>query len=180
MGVGLTLVRAVVELHGGTVAASSAGLGTGSEFIVRLPLSREQSAEASSAPRAGRTSAERIVIVEDLPDNLRMLEVLLTLQGYQVQTAVDGIAGLEMIAREHPDVAIVDLGLPGIDGFEVARRLRRSSDNDDIYLVALTGYGQTRDREAVFAAGFDEHLVKPLQPQDLSRALCNRRPNPKS
>ncbi|MCA9124054.1 MAG: PAS domain-containing protein [Planctomycetaceae bacterium] len=191
MGVGLTLVRSLVEMHGGTVWARSEGEQQGSEFVVRLPISykrQDSAAEGSITPpdsendqkpgnnaSAGRTAPVRVLLVEDNADAREMLRTLLELDGYQVQVAENGKVGLEMLLQSRPDVALVDIGLPEVDGYEVARRVRKSLDNGDVYLVALTGYGQHKDRAAVFAAGFDEHLVKPVDLRALARILSRPR-----
>ncbi|MHB8954747.1 MAG: chemotaxis protein CheB [Pirellulaceae bacterium] len=172
MGVGLTLVQKLVELHGGTVAAYSAGSGTGSEFVVRLPAC----AEAETADRVHEDLPSlvcigRILVVEDNTDSREMLKSLLELSGYQVEAAEDGRKGLEILQKETFDIALVDIGLPGMDGYQVAEKIRRDPRHAEILLVALTGYGRTADREAVKAAGFDEHLVKPLDHHKLTSVL---------
>lgn len=173
MGVGLTLVKTIVELHGGMVAAASAGPGHGSEFTVTLPLlhSREivtppQPAHASSASRL-----LHIAVVEDNSDSRTTLESLLRLEGHTVEAAEDGLRGLEIIQRSRPDVALIDIGLPGLDGFELARRVRSDAASSNLYLIALTGYGMPADREKAIASGFDSHLVKPLNLQELTKLL---------
>jgi two-component system CheB/CheR fusion protein len=174
MGVGLTLVRKLVDLHGGTVVARSKGLGCGSEFEVRLPLrsvdepvsSGGQDARPPHAPQA----VERIVLVEDQDDNRKMLASLLEMYGFHVDAAASGAEGVAVITSERPDAAIIDIGLPEIDGYEVARRVREAL-GEDITLVALTGYGQSQDVEKARAAGFDHHLVKPLQVDRLAAVL---------
>jgi len=175
IGVGLTLVRYLVELHGGTVTAHSDGPGQGSRFTVRLPLTTAPRPDPSleSAPDQA-AKVRRIAIIEDNSDSRDMLYSLLRMDGYDVVAARDGLEGLELVLKHQPDVALVDIGLPGIDGFEVARRVRASLGNQ-ILLIALTGYGREEDRRAVLAAGFNEHLVKPLDPDDLVKILCARR-----
>lgn len=174
MGIGLTMVQEIVQLHGGCVSVSSAGAGTGSEFEVRLPLTKKPLLVTQAAPATKDTNL-RVLIVEDNADSRELLQSLLTLDGYLVSTMPDGIAGYEAIEKERPDVALIDVGLPGIDGYEVARRVRRQLADRNIKLVALTGYGRAEDRAAVAAAGFDEHLVKPVDPADLARVLCKAR-----
>ena len=173
MGVGLTLVRTLVHLHGGRVTAHSDGVDQGSEFVVRLPLSTK-APPASDAPSPGRSNSgdTRIVIVEDNADSRGMLEALLRLDGYQVAVAEDGKQGLELILHQRPDIALVDIGLPGLDGYQVARRVREEIKGTDMRLIALTGYGQAEDRKAVKDAGFDAHLVKPLKPEELAQLLA--------
>ncbi len=171
MGIGLTLVRSLVEMHGGSVTASSDGRGRGSEFVVRLPRctsSREQNDEVRPTTHHSIT---KIVIVEDNADARSMLQMLLELDGYQVVAVENGQEGIDEILDGRPDLALVDIGLPVIDGYEVARRVRQSPTGQDILLVAITGFGQADDRRRVKRAGFDEHLVKPISPDDLSRVL---------
>jgi len=178
MGVGLTLVRNLVELHGGTVVAHSEGLGRGSEFEVRLPLAdpAERESDAASRSATGTNDAvrvERVVIIEDQEDNRNMLTSLLELEGVEVHAAATGIEGLELIDRVRPDAAIIDIGLPEMDGYEVARRIRASDNScSQIKLIALTGYGQPQDVKRTQDAGFDHHLVKPLQPDRLAQVLA--------
>ncbi len=173
MGIGLTLVQSIVRLHGGQVTVRSDGPGTGSEFEVRLPITDRRPAD-DVADESVTDADTRVVLVEDNADSREMLESLLKMDGYEVTTAQDGQQGYETIIKQQPDVALVDLGLPGIDGYEVARRVRVELAGRRIRLIALTGYGRSVDRDAVFAAGFDEHLVKPVDPDDLVRIL--RRP----
>ncbi|MFK7821101.1 MAG: chemotaxis protein CheB [Planctomycetaceae bacterium] len=173
MGVGLTLVKSVIDLHGGSVEAHSDGLGRGSRFVVRLPLIKKP-VESLEAPAPEPTEITNVVIVEDMDDAREMLQLLLQGQGYEVSSAGDGRSGLDLIRQARPDVAFVDIGLPGLDGYEVAKQLRSDSAYDSVRLVALTGYGRPSDRLAVADAGFDDHLVKPLKPEDLNRSL---RPN---
>ncbi len=171
IGVGLTLVRALVSMHGGTVTAQSEGLGRGSEFLVSLPLTSKPLAKSPEQPAAPVTAATRIVLVEDNADTRDMLQAILELDGFQVEVAADGQQGLDAILAQRPDVALVDIGLPELDGYEVARRVRKQLSKSDVRLVALTGYGQAKDRQAVMEAGFDEHIVKPINPARLSRML---------
>lgn len=173
MGVGLSLVRSIVELHGGRSSVHSDGPGHGSEFSVRLPLTNKRPESARSEPPPFRTKAIKILIVEDNPDSREMLRQLLSLEGHTVLTASDGNAGVKQSLEGCPDVALIDIGLPGMDGYEVARRIRAHPDSQTICLVALTGYGQETDRQAAKQAGFDAHLVKPLQLQDFHRLLAS-------
>lgn len=171
MGVGLTLVKTIVELHGGNVTACSEGLGKGSEFIVRLPIDSAISDELPTTLSDAAHRPLRIVIVEDNADSRAMLESLLCLQGHSVNAASDGLQGVDLIQRSRPDVALVDIGLPQLDGFEVARKLRSDPANSVVYLVALTGYGMPSDREKALSVGFNSHLVKPLNIRELSKLL---------
>jgi two-component system CheB/CheR fusion protein len=179
LGVGLTLVRALVEMHGGTVNARSDGDGAGSEFTVRLPLTA-LSAEAQmpddaalSAPPPGTT----VVVVEDYADSRDVLCAMLSGAGLVCHGAPDGPAALRLVDEVSPDILILDVGLPGMDGLEVARRIRANPRHNGIRLIALTGYGQAGDREATRRAGFDHHLVKPVQPAELLRALAEVQPS---
>ncbi len=176
LGIGLTLVRMLVEMHGGTVTAASAGPGRGSEFRVRLPLlAAPPKTPVPAVPVAASTVVSKVLIVEDNADVRSMLHLLLELEGHDVQEAADGRQGLETLVREAFDVAVIDIGLPGIDGYELARRVRSSCGPRCPRLVALTGYGRASDRAAVRAAGFDDHLVKPCNPAELLRVLAERR-----
>lgn len=167
LGVGLTLVRGLVERHGGRVQASSAGAGQGSEFTVHLPISLQPNTAPALEEEKDKMSnpsqaALRVAIVEDNDDSRMMLCELLELSGFQCHSAADGKQGLELIGELLPDVALVDIGLPGLDGLEVAKQLRQDRRHDQLLLIALTGYGQREDREAARRAGFDTHLVKPV------------------
>jgi PAS domain S-box-containing protein len=177
MGLGLHLVRKLVDFHSGRVTGLSEGVGKGSEFVVELPLSSRRMAEdrprrQPSRPAAPRPKVKRIVVVEDIEDARKMLVALLEADNYHVLSAADGEAGLQMILRERPDLAIVDIGLPKLDGYEVARRVRQELSSADLRLVALTGYGQDSDHEMVMQAGFDTHLVKPLNHTRLEKILA--------
>jgi CheY-like chemotaxis protein len=171
MGIGLTLVRLLVELHGGKVAATSAGLGRGSEFIVTLPLAVDAEVAAADSSGVGLQASQRhILLVEDSADNREMLQELLELDGHRVDVALDGLEAVKQGLALKPDVAIIDIGLPGIDGYEVAHRLRAGLGNR-IVLVALTGYGRPEDRAKATEAGFNVHLIKPVGLPELEAAL---------
>ncbi|MGD0526488.1 MAG: CheR family methyltransferase, partial [Polyangiaceae bacterium] len=172
LGVGLTLVRSLVGLHGGTVTASSEGTGKGSQFVVRLPLASSAAPGSVRKPaRALPARGAKIVIVEDNEDSRIMLTAYLEANGFQCHAAGDGPSGLALIQEARPEVAIVDVGLPGMNGLELARRVRGDGGNDGLYLLALTGYGQADDRQAARDAGFDDHLVKPVDLERLVRCL---------
>jgi len=172
MGVGLTLVKTIVELHGGTVQARSDGHDCGSEFTVMIPLlPKANIARIEKSPPVKTTRRFRIVIVEDNADSRAMLQALLQLDGHEVRTAPDGLHGIDVVAGWKPDVALIDIGLPGLDGFEIARRIRSSEMSPMPFLIALTGYGFSSDREKALAAGFDAHLVKPLKLTALTELL---------
>jgi two-component system, sensor histidine kinase len=179
LGLGLPLVRSLVELHGGTVEASSAGRGRGSEFVVRLPLHPLGAAAAAAAPMEKPSEIRsieeparlRILVVEDNHDGRESLRDLLELWGHEVETAANGPDGVEAALNSLPDVALIDIGLPGLDGNEVAQRIRAALDGDAMVLVAMTGYGQPEDRRRALQAGFDAYLVKPVDPEELARTL---------
>ncbi len=165
LGVGLTIVRSLVELHGGVVIAQSEGLGRGSEFVVTLDVMAEGTSalerETKRAPVVSTDRSLEMVVIDDNRDILESLAELLADVGYRVHTAEDGIAGVQLILSVRPSVALIDIGLPGLDGYQVAERVR-AAGGDPIFLVALTGYGQPEDRQRALAAGFDGHLTKPI------------------
>ncbi|CAN5920503.1 hypothetical protein BH11MYX4_BH11MYX4_13340 [soil metagenome] len=180
LGVGLTLVRSLVAMHGGTVTARSRGEGQGSEFTVAVPLAvapvdeEEPARSQDHVRRVGQRyvpEGRRVAIVEDNADAREMLCELLTRVGFECQTADRGDAGLTLVREMRPDMALVDLGLPGIDGLELARQVRSDPTLANVYLVALTGYGQATDRLTALNAGFDEHVVKPVRSDELIRIL---------
>jgi signal transduction histidine kinase/DNA-binding response OmpR family regulator len=171
LGLGLTLVRRLTEMHGGRVEAHSAGPGQGSEFIVRLPMAdaseelsseEHRSVELDGEPVAARGPRRRILIVDDNRDSAESLAMLLRVRGHEVRTAYDGRKSLGVAEEYRPDVVILDIGLPGLDGYTVARALRAQAAFRDALLVALTGYGAEEDRRACYRSGFDAHLVKPV------------------
>ncbi|WKB54307.1 ATP-binding protein [Eleftheria terrae] len=169
LGIGLTLVRRIVELHGGSVTADSAGPNLGSRFTVRLQ--RAIAPPAVAALSAETTAgARQVVVVEDNEDARNAIENLLTLAGHRVTVAQDGLSGLQTVMDCEPDLALVDIGLPGLNGYEVAQRLRAAGRSTR--LVALSGYGQPQDIERALAAGFDAHLVKPIDLRELQRFLA--------
>ncbi len=170
LGIGLTLVKTLVELHGGTVEAHSEGAGKGSAFIVRLPASSVPvSVHPESRPVQAR--ARNIVLVEDHDDSRELLKALLETKGYSVAEAADGHAALEAIRARTPDVALVDIGLPGMDGYELARIIRQDPALKDVVLVALTGYGRDADVRRAKETGFNHHLTKPVRPDVLDGLL---------
>jgi signal transduction histidine kinase/DNA-binding response OmpR family regulator len=176
MGLGLAIVRSLVALHGGSVTARSGGQGAGSEFIIRLP--KMQAGSIATAPddspsytRDRRTLGVRVLVVDDNRDAALMLADALAAAGHTTETAHDGPMALDASVRFKPDVALLDIGLPVMDGFELARQFRARPDAKDLKLVAITGYGQDHDRRRSAAAGFDAHLVKPVDIDHLSRLI---------
>lgn len=185
LGVELALVKEVVQLHGGSVHAASPGVGKGSEFIVRLPTLAESSPRPDPAHVIG-TEREllRILVVDDLRDTADSLAMLLRLRGNDVRAAYDGLEAIRIASDFKPEVVVLDIGLPGIDGYETARRMRREPWADSAILIAVTGWGQEQDRIDAAAAGFDHHFVKPVRPAELAncwqRALRRRGLTPPS
>ncbi|HYX73455.1 MAG TPA: response regulator [Steroidobacteraceae bacterium] len=177
LGIGLALVRRLVEMHGGSVSALSAGAGAGSEFVIRLPLLLDEVVRAHDESRALErdtlTPPRRILLADDNPDALESLATVLRLRGHEVYSARNGAAALETAALYMPEVALLDIGMPFVDGYEVARRIRSQEWGRAITLVALTGWGQESDRRRSEEAGFDAHLVKPLDLDKLAAVLAH-------
>jgi CheY-like chemotaxis protein len=172
LGIGLTIVQRLAEMHGGAVSASSAGPGKGARFTVRLPLaSVPAAAQAQPAPVAPG-ARRRVLVIEDNDDIRESLRLLLELCGHDAETAADGTSGLRSLLAAPPDVALIDIGLPGLNGYDVARALRARLPHERVRLVAVTGYGQDVDRERALAAGFDGHLLKPITLETLERELA--------
>jgi len=184
LGIGLTLVKNLVEMHNGTVEALSAGLGKGSEFVVRLPISAlrvEPDPDLETGPQADESpspSGFRLLVVDDNQDAADSLAMLLRLQGHEVRVAHSGMAALEMTKGYKPGAVFLDIGMPGMDGYEVARRLRQQPGLENVVLAALTGWGQHEDRRRTADAGFDHHLVKPPEPKAVEGILAEL-PTPK-
>jgi len=173
LGIGLTLVQRLVEMHGGRVEAMSEGLGKGSEFVVRLPLVVEasQPQEPGGAAEHSARSPLRILVVDDNRDGADSLSGFLTMMGDDTRTAYDGQAGVDAVEEFRPDVILLDIGLPKLNGYEACRRIRMQAGGENIVLIAVTGWGQEEDRRRSHVAGFDHHLVKPVDPQALIELL---------
>lgn len=174
LGLGLALVRKLAVLHGGSVEAHSEGIGRGSEFTVSLPLRWQQPAIARSGPMADLTPAptgKRVLLVEDHEDAAELLTLLLRRWGFDVSVAGDGERGLQLAKLLEPDVILLDIGLPKLSGYEVARRLRADATFESTLLLAVSGYGAPEDKERSEEAGFDGHVVKPVDPAELRRLL---------
>jgi signal transduction histidine kinase len=181
LGIGLTIVRTVVELHGGTATVRSEGPGRGSEFVVRLPLGRRAGTSAPLLRTALLDESAirplRILVIEDNADNRDALRTFLRLDGHRVEVAGDGVSGVEMARAVRPEVALIDIGLPGLDGYEVGRRIRDDLGTS-VMLCAITGYGRPEDVRRATDAGFDTHLVKPVSPDALRDILATRAGRP--
>ena len=173
LGIGLTLVKNLVEMHGGTVVARSGGRGTGSEFEVRLPAVSAPTGETMPAAGSAPARALHVVLIEDDADTRETLRRVLELDGHDVQAAADGEEGVATALASRPEVVIVDIGLPRLDGYQVARRIRAALGAAPL-LIAVTGYGRAEDRRLSREAGFDVHLVKPVAPEQLTAALHSR------
>ena len=175
IGLGLTLAKRLVELHGGTIEASSAGASLGSEFVVRLPLMAGTEASASRAPARKRSrvaiTPRRVLIVDDNADSAESLRLVLVADGHTVETAADGTSALTAAARFKPEVVLLDIALPDMDGYRVAEGLRKAPKGETTLIIAVTGYAGDESVRRSREAGIDEHLVKPLDPDRLTAIL---------
>jgi two-component system CheB/CheR fusion protein len=176
LGLGLTLARRLTELHGGSIEARSPGLGQGSKFIVRLPVTLHprlaDDAQSLPEPGGGERTSRRILIVDDSVDAAESSAMLLQLNGHKIQVAFDGPSALEAARTFNPEIILLDIGLPGLNGFEVARHLRQSPGGTHALIVALSGYGRAEDRQHSLDAGFDQHLVKPVDLEQLDAVIA--------
>jgi CheY-like chemotaxis protein len=177
LGIGLALVRQLVQLHEGKVEAHSSGLGRGSEFDVRLPVLADQAVrrELPQPPDASKlpepAPARRVLVVDDNQDSARSLAQLLKLSGHESRVAYDGAEAIDAAEQFRPQVVLLDIGLPKVNGFDVCRHIRQQEWGREALLVALTGWGQTEDRQKTQKAGFDQHLVKPIDFTELTKLL---------
>jgi CheY-like chemotaxis protein len=178
LGIGLSLVKGLVELHGGTVAAHSAGPGKGSEFVVTLPYTppRQPESGATQSPEPANATRRRILVVDDNKDAADSLGMLLGLDGHEVRVAYAGRAALEMAHAFKPQIAILDLGLPDLSGYDVARLLRQDPALGTVELIALTGWGQEEHKRRALEAGFDHHVTKPVDLELLATLLATPKP----
>jgi CheY-like chemotaxis protein len=176
LGIGLTLVKNLVELHDGTIEVHSAGAGQGSEFLVRLPVLAEAPKPTTPEPAASEpkeTPSRRILVVDDNEDSAESLTILLSLAGHKTHSAYDGLEAIEAAERFRPDIILLDIGLPKLNGYEVAHKIREKPWGQAIVLVALTGWGQEEDRLRSREAGFNCHLTKPVDHDTLSKLLTS-------
>jgi CheY-like chemotaxis protein len=173
LGIGLSLVRTLVDLHGGTVTAKSAGIGSGSEFTVRLPalLDSENPPSNEPAPVPTKGESKRVLVVDDNEDAAASLAMLLEMEGHATQVAENGLRAIQLLGEFYPDAVVLDIGLPGMDGYEVARNIRKTRSGQKLLLVALTGWGLEQDKSEARLAGFDVHFTKPVDVQRLLDAL---------
>jgi CheY-like chemotaxis protein len=174
LGIGLPLARRLTEMHGGTLTAFSAGPGRGSEFVVQLPIVAQSGAEAAPAKAEPvPIPRQRVLIVEDNPDTASMMDLMLQEWGQQTRVAHDGTSALEIANDFQPEVVLLDVGLPNLHGYEVARRLRQQSWAQKTFVVAITGWGLEHDRQSQ-AAGIDVRMLKPVDPEVLRKLLASR------
>jgi CheY-like chemotaxis protein len=182
LGIGLTIVKQLVAMHGGTVAVRSAGLRLGSEFTVSLPLDRAAPQESTPVAAAATKPLDgrHILVVDDNKDSALSLSMLLELEGHQTFVVHDGLEAIDAAERHRPDLVLLDIGLPRMNGHEVCRRLRERPWGRDLIVVALTGWGQSEDRRKSQDAGFDGHLVKPVRYETLAELLGSLKPPERS
>jgi len=178
LGIGLTLAKSLTELHGGQIEAHSAGLGCGSEFVVRLPVALAETASpaddaSGSRPETGERH-RRILVVDDNEDEVTTLAAMLRLMGNDIRTASDGLEALDVASDFRPEIVLLDIGMPRLNGYDTARRIRQQPWADRLCLIAVTGWGQESDRRQAREAGFDHHLVKPADPAELERLIRSR------
>jgi len=175
LGIGLTIVKNLVEMHGGSVTVSSEGLNQGCEFLVRLPIADELpvATEALTAPLLAKAPPHhyRVMVIEDNDDVRDTMKDMLEFSGHDTSCASDGLSGVEAVLSVRPDVAFIDVGLPGLDGYQVVAALLERDPHLSTRLIALTGYGRPKDRERALAAGFDEHIVKPVTSSELLKLI---------
>ena len=184
LGIGLSLVHRLVELHGGKVEARSEGIGKGSEFIVRLPVLVElpmpPQPQESKVNGKTKTTGRRILVVDDNRDSAGSLAMLLRLTGNEVCIAYDGLEGFQAAERFVPDVVLLDIGMPRLNGYDACRRIRNEAWGKGMVLIAMTGWGQDDDRRRTLEAGFDGHMVKPVDPNALMHILASKSPAPEA
>jgi CheY-like chemotaxis protein len=176
LGIGLSIVRQLVEMHGGTVEARSEGHGFGSEFVVRLPVlapsGHEPQPTAESEQPSGAPAERRIVVADDNEDSAFTMAMMLKIMGHDVRTAHDGFEAIKVAEAFRPELILLDIGMPILNGYDACRRIREQSWGKGVVMVALTGWGQDEDKRQSREAGFDHHLVKPIEPEALEKLLA--------
>ena len=175
LGLGLALVKGLTELHGGAVQAASQGVNKGAQFTIRLPLERKLSPAMPELPaNAVACNGKRsILVIEDNQDTAESICLLLRLDGHDVKTAMTAISGLETARDFHPEIILCDIGLPGMDGYQIAHAIRQDDALSSAYVIAMTGYGREKDRRQALDSGFNLHLTKPIDYDNLRRTLAN-------
>jgi CheY-like chemotaxis protein len=173
LGIGLTLVRRLVEMHGGTVDAKSEGRGRGTQISMRMPVAEESAEVTAAQPRRQGEAGRRVLVIDDNEDSAEMLAMFVEQAGGESRTAHDGASGLAAAAEFRPEVVLLDIGMPGMDGYETCRRLRASPSGAQLFIAALTGWGQDRDKQRAAEAGFDVHLTKPVDPAAVMKLLSD-------
>jgi CheY-like chemotaxis protein len=180
LGIGLTLVKRLVDLHGGRVTAQSEGLGKGATFTVRLPLADHRDVPQPAVPvqrRRNHTITRRVLVADDNRDAAESMGMLLRLMGNEVRTVHDGVEAVEEAETFQPDVILLDIGMPRLNGYDAARQIRGQDWSAGTMLVALTGWGQEDDKRRATEAGFDRHFTKPVNPADLEKLIAEARPD---
>jgi CheY-like chemotaxis protein len=183
LGIGLALARRIIEMHHGRIDARSDGPGSGSEFTIQMPLldlGLELPAETRADFNRRTITGRRVLVVDDNADGAEMLAALVRAMGAEAETAGDGSDAIRRAATFAPDTIFLDIGMPGMDGYEACRRIRRESFGQGVVIVALTGWGQERDKQRATEAGFDAHFTKPVDPQKLERLLARPIPAPQN
>jgi CheY-like chemotaxis protein len=181
LGIGLALAQQLTQMHGGGIEVTSDGEGRGSEFSVRLPIAASPEARTLAPDLAGsvyRAERRRVLVADDNIDGAESLRLNLEISGHDARAVFDGAAALALADEFRPDVMVLDLGMPKVDGYEVCRRVRNRSWGDAVTIIALTGWGQEQDRRRTLEAGFDHHLVKPVEPQLLTQLIGKLRLTP--
>jgi CheY-like chemotaxis protein len=172
LGIGLALARRLIEMHGGEIAARSDGPGKGTEIVITMPVFQGDATRPSSPLIDVPHLASRVVIIDDNQDAAHTMSMLVEQLGGSARMAHDAVSGLSAVQEFQPDVVFLDIGLPGMDGYETCRRIRRQPSEQHIVIVAVTGWGQSQDKQRALDAGFDAHLTKPVDPTELARVLA--------
>jgi CheY-like chemotaxis protein len=172
LGIGLALAKRLVELHDGRIEVRSAGLGTGTTFTVRLPVAAPADQPKPLTPVPHNTERCRVLVADDIPDAAEMMRLMIECMGHDVRVAVDGVQAVEIAQQFEPQIALLDIGMPRMDGYEAAHHIRASL-GDRVFLVAVTGWGQEEDQRRAYSAGFDRHVTKPAEPAVLESLIAS-------